>query len=375
MTQKTLLSLRNLTKRFGDRTVLDGLDLDIRDGEFITLLGPSGCGKTTLLRLLAGFEQADAGTIELSGTEITLLSPEQRPLNTVFQNYALFPHMTVFDNVAYGLKMEKRPKQEIRQRVDDALAMVQLEDFAGRKPHQLSGGQQQRVAIARAVIKRPRLLLLDEPLSALDYKLRRTMQVQLKRLQRELGITFVFVTHDQEEALSMSDRVVVLRDGRLQQLGTPREIYERPANLFTARFVGETNLFPGILEKVGAEEITVDVQGYRRTMGLPSFTCEVGQQIHVMLRPEDIRVLAPDADHGFVGTVIERNYKGSTLDSLIQLENGAEILASEFFDEDDPAFDYRLGEPVRVGWVEGWEWLLPLEPADGLAPDGLPADA
>ena len=293
----------------------------------------------------------------------------------MFQNYALFPHMTVFDNVAYGLKMEKRPKQEIRQRVDDALAMVQLENFAGRKPHQLSGGQQQRVAIARAVIKRPRLLLLDEPLSALDYKLRRTMQVQLKRLQRELGITFVFVTHDQEEALSMSDRVVVLRDGRVQQLGTPREIYERPANLFTARFVGETNLFPGVLEKVGVEEITVDVQGYRRTMGLPSFTCEVGQQIHVMLRPEDIRVLAPDADHGFVGKVIERNYKGSTLDSLIQLENGAEILASEFFDEDDPAFDYRLGEPVRVGWVEGWEWLLPLEPADGLAPDGLPADA
>lgn len=371
MTQKTLLSLRSLTKRYGERTVLDGLDLDIRDGEFLTLLGPSGCGKTTLLRLIGGFEPTDQGIIELAGQDITALAPEHRPLNTVFQHYALFPHMTVFDNVAYGLKMEKRPKQEIRERVTEALAMVQLEDFARRKPHQLSGGQQQRVAIARAVIKRPRLLLLDEPLSALDYKLRRTMQVQLKRLQRELGITFVFVTHDQEEALSMSDRVVVLRDGLIQQLGTPREIYERPANLFTARFVGETNLFRGRLESVTDQQITVDVNGYRRTLGRPSFPCADGQDVHVMLRPEDIRVLAPDADHGFHGHVVERNYKGSTLDSVIQLDDGTEVLASEFFDEDDPAFDYRLGEPVRVGWVEGWEWLLPMEPEDSALGEAL----
>jgi len=243
--KQTLLSLRNLTKQFDGKKVLDSLDLEILDGEFITLLGPSGCGKTTLLRMMAGFEHADAGTITLSGQDLTHTPPENRPLNTVFQNYALFPHMSVFDNVAYGLKMEKRPKDEIQQRVIDALTMVQLEDFAKRKPHQLSGGQQQRVAIARAVIKRPKLLLLDEPLSALDYKLRRTMQIELKRLQRELGITFVFVTHDQEEALSMSDRVVVLKDGQIQQLGTPREVYERPANLFTARFVGETNFSPG----------------------------------------------------------------------------------------------------------------------------------
>ncbi len=366
---QTLLSLRNVSKSFDGKSVLDALDLDIRDGEFITLLGPSGCGKTTLLRLMAGFEHPDDGSLTLAGTDITHTLPEHRPLNTVFQHYALFPHMTVFDNVAYGLKMEKRPKEEIRQRVDEALAMVQLGDFARRKPHQLSGGQQQRVAIARAVVKRPKLLLLDEPLSALDYKLRRTMQVELKRLQRELGITFVFVTHDQEEALSMSDRVVVLKDGLIQQLGTPREIYERPANLFTARFVGETNLFPGKLARLGDGTITVDVLGVHRTLRRPSFPVCEGQAVHVLLRPEDIRVLAPDADHGLAGKVVERNYKGSTLDSVIHLADGTEVLASEFFDEDDPMFDYRLGEPVKVSWVDGWEWLLPVEA------DELPAGA
>ncbi len=347
--------------------MLDSLDLDIFDGEFITLLGgPSGCGKTTLLRMMAGFEHPDDGTIALGDQDLTHTPPpEHRPLNTVFQNYALFPHMSVFDNVAYGLKMEKRPKQEIRERVEDALAMVQLEDFARRKPHQLSGGQQQRVAIARAVVKRPKVLLLDEPLSALDYKLRRTMQVELKRLQRELGITFVFVTHDQEEALSMSDRVVVLKDGLIQQLGgTPREVYERPANLFTARFVGETNFFPGRVDKAnGDDTITVDVFGLKRTFRKPDFPVSGGQSLHVLLRPpEDIRVLAPDDEDGVAGKIVERNYKGSTLDSVIHLEDGTEVLASEFFDEDDPTFDYRLGEPVKVSWVDGWEWLLPTEP-------------
>lgn len=373
--KEALLSLKGVSKAFDGKTVLDSLDLDILDGEFITLLGPSGCGKTTLLRLMAGFELPDTGSVILSGHDITHAAPEHRPLNTVFQNYALFPHMSVYDNVAYGLKMERRPKDEIRQRVSDVLAMVQLQEFAHRKPHQLSGGQQQRVAIARAVVKRPQLLLLDEPLSALDYKLRRTMQVELKRLQRELGITFVFVTHDQEEALSMSDRVVVLKDGQIQQLGTPREIYERPANLFTAGFVGETNLFPGYLASVNDRAITLDILGLRRTLQKPAFSVREGEQVNVLLRPEDIRVLAPEDDHGLAGKVVERNYKGSTLDSVIHLEDGTEVLASEFFDEDDPTFDYKLGEPVRVSWVDGWEWLLPVEPepankeADGLAAD------
>lgn len=373
--KKTLLSLRNLSKHFDGKTVLDALDLDILDGEFITLLGPSGCGKTTLLRLMAGFEHPDAGTVTLDGQDLTEVPPEQRPLNTVFQHYALFPHMSVFDNVAYGLKMEKRPKDEIRQRVEEALAMVQLQDFARRKPHQLSGGQQQRVAIARAVVKRPRLLLLDEPLSALDYKLRRTMQGELKRLQRELGITFVFVTHDQEEALSMSDRVVVLKSGLVQQLGTPREVYERPANLFTAGFVGETNLFPGQVLAQEDTAIWVDVLGSRRQLRRPTgFDVQQGQRVHVLLRPEDIRVLDPTGDQGVPGKVVERNYKGSTLDSVIHLEDGTEVLASEFFDEDDPMFDYRLGEPVKVSWVDGWEWLLP-EEAGEIADKELSADA
>ena len=373
--KETLLSLKNVSKAFDDKTVLNSLDLDILDGEFITLLGPSGCGKTTLLRLMAGFEQPDTGAVSLSGHDITHAAPEHRPLNTVFQNYALFPHMSVYDNVAYGLKMEKRPRDEIRQRVDEVLAMVQLQDFARRKPHQLSGGQQQRVAIARAVVKRPQLLLLDEPLSALDYKLRRTMQVELKRLQRELGITFVFVTHDQEEALSMSDRVVVLKDGAIQQLGTPREIYERPANLFTARFVGETNLFPGYLTSVEDTGITLDILGLSRTLQKPGFTLRKGEQVNVLLRPEDIRVLAPEDEKGLAGRIVERNYKGSTLDSVIHLEDGTEVLASEFFDEDDPAFDYRLGEPVKVSWVDGWEWLLPGEADEAVSEEELSADA
>ena len=375
--KETLLSLKNVSKAFDDKTVLNSLDLDILDGEFITFLGPSGCGKTTLLRLMAGFEQPDTGAVSLSGHDITHAAPEHRPLNTVFQNYALFPHMSVYDNVAYGLKMEKRPRDEIRQRVNDVLAMVQLQDFARRKPHQLSGGQQQRVAIARAVVKRPQLLLLDEPLSALDFKLRRTMQVELKRLQRELGITFVFVTHDQEEALSMSDRVVVLKDGAIQQLGTPREIYERPANLFTARFVGETNLFPGYLTSVEDTGITLDILGLSRTLQKPGFALRKGEQVNVLLRPEDIRVLAPEDEKGLAGRIVERNYKGSTLDSVIHLEDGTEVLASEFFDEDDPAFDYKLGEPVRVSWVDGWEWLLPveLEPVNNDEEEGLSTNA
>lgn len=357
-----LLSVQAVAKAYAGRTVLENLSLDIFDGEFLTLLGPSGCGKTTLLRLLAGFERPDRGSIHLGGADLTAVPPERRPLNTVFQQYALFPHLNVFDNVAYGLRREGRPRTEIATRVEEALQLVQLGKFARHRPQLLSGGQQQRVAIARALVKRPRLLLLDEPLSALDAKLRRQMQLELKRLQRELGITFVFVTHDQEEALSMSDRVAVLHDGVLQQLGTPREVYERPANLFTARFVGETNLFPALVLEAQAERVVVDCAGQRRALPAPAFALRAGQHVNLLLRPEDIRVLGPDADHGLPGRVVERNYKGSTLDSLIRLDGGQEVLASEFFDEDDPAFDYRLGESVRVSWVDGWEWMLP---ADG----------
>ncbi|MDN6019977.1 MAG: polyamine ABC transporter ATP-binding protein, partial [Enterobacterales bacterium] len=226
-----VVRLTGIRKSFDDKDIITDLDLTINHGEFLTILGPSGCGKTTVLRLIAGLEDVDDGRVILDGDDITHVPAENRCVNTVFQSYALFPHMTVLDNVAFGLRMQKRPEAEIIPRAHEALRMVQLEEFAQRRPHQLSGGQQQRVAIARAVVNKPKVLLLDESLSALDYKLRKQMQNELKALQRKLGITFIFVTHDQEEALTMSDRIVVMRDGKIEQDGTPREIYEEPKNL------------------------------------------------------------------------------------------------------------------------------------------------
>ncbi len=381
-TDKVLLQLTGLKKTYDQTDVLKDINLDIKHGEFITLLGPSGCGKTTLLRLIAGFEQPNAGAIYLDGIQMAGLPADKRPVNTVFQQYALFPHMTVAQNVAYGLKLKKVPKDEMQTRVSEMLAMVQLEHLANRRPQDLSGGQQQRVAIARAVINRPKLLLLDEPLSALDHKLRLQMQSELKRLQRELGITFVFVTHDQEEALSMSDRIAVMKDGKFQQIGTPIEIYETPANLFTAKFIGETNLFKAEVKGVYPEQpdrdgqvtngrIEVEVCEAQaqdgptpvRNLRRPDFAndVQVGDIVNLLLRPEDLRIYDPnDKEHGgLLGHVIESNYKGSTLDSIIELDNGHIIKASEFFDEDDPSFDYKLNEGVKVSWVDGWEWVLP----------------
>ena len=237
-----LISIANLTKTFAGVAAVDDVSLDIRDNEFIALLGPSGCGKTTLLRMIGGFENPDSGRITMDGEDIIGLPPNKRPLNMVFQSYAVFPHMNVRDNVAYGLKMEKTPKAEMQKRTEDALAMVRLESFADRYAHQLSGGQRQRVALARALVKRPRALLLDEPLSALDAKLREAMQTELCKLQRTAGIAFVVVTHDQDEALSMAERVAVMRDGKIQQLDSPRNLYEAPANCFVADFVGKMNI-------------------------------------------------------------------------------------------------------------------------------------
>lgn len=377
-----LLRLSGVKKSYGDTEVLTDIHLDIEHGEFLTLLGPSGCGKTTLLRLIAGFEQPSAGTIELDGLQMAGLPADKRPVNTVFQQYALFPHMTVAENVAYGLKLKKVDKAEIHQRVHQMLSMVQLEHLANRKPKDLSGGQQQRVAIARAVINRPKLLLLDEPLSALDYKLRLQMQSELRRLQRELGITFVFVTHDQEEALSMSNRIAVMNGGQFEQIGTPSEIYETPASLFTAKFIGEANLFkakvkaiyPNAPDKNGQVtrgrvevEVCESKTQYRVTRNLrhPLFSVAVGDYVNLLLRPEDLRIYdASDDKDGLTGRVVETNYKGSTLDSIIQLENGHLVKASEFFDEEDPSFNYSYDELVKVSWVEGWEWILPSEDSD-----------
>lgn len=259
---KPIIELRSITKSYGDKTIIENFNLTINNGEFLTILGPSGCGKTTVLRLLAGLEELDSGNIILDGEDITHVPAEQRHVNTVFQSYALFPHMTIFENVAFGLRMQKVPNEEIKPRVLEALRMVQLEEYAYSKPAQLSGGQQQRIAIARAVVNKPKVLLLDESLSALDYKLRKQMQNELKALQRKLGITFIFVTHDQEEALTMSDRIIVLRKGHIQQDGSPREIYEEPKNLFVAKFIGEINIFNAtVLTRVDEKRVRANVEG------------------------------------------------------------------------------------------------------------------
>ncbi len=363
-----LLQIRHLSKSYGDTQILQNINLDIYDGEFLTLLGPSGCGKTTLLRLIGGFELPNAGSLQLEGVDIAGLPAEKRPINTVFQQYALFPHMNVYDNIAYGLKLKGVPKPEIDQRVREALAMVQLDHTINRRPQDLSGGQQQRIAIARAVVNRPKMLLLDEPLSALDAKLREQMQSELKRLQRELGITFVFVTHDQQEALSMSDRIAVMKNGVFQQIDTPIGIYESPANLFTASFIGETNLFKGNVLEVNPATIKVEVveqnDGFHpiRELPRPKFDVQVGQNVNLLLRPEDIRVYYTHEGHeGLIGNVVDSAYKGSTLDSVIRLKNGNIVKTSEYFNEDDPNFNYKLGQEVRIDWVDGWEWILPDE--------------
>jgi len=364
-----VIELRNVSKAYERHTVLRNINLQVQAGEFLTLLGPSGCGKTTILRLLAGFEQADSGEILIAGRDMRALPPEQRHINTVFQSYALFPHLTVFENVAFGPRLQGIRGADLQERVLEALRMVKLEDYSARRPGQLSGGQQQRVAIARAVVNRPLVLLLDEPLSALDYKLRKAMQIELKQLQRRLGITFIFVTHDQEEALSMADRVAVMNAGRIEQLGTPRQIYETPENLFVARFVGEINTLFGRV--VAVDPPYYDICVHERIVRLKSkFIFASGDRVNILIRPEDLRIWreheGSDEERAtlFPAAVEDVVYKGSTVDLIIRLDNGDRLSTTQFFNEDDQAIvnlDFQPGERVFVDWVHDWEVILPHE--------------
>ncbi|AMD93351.1 spermidine/putrescine ABC transporter ATP-binding protein PotA [Desulfomicrobium orale] len=368
-----VVQLRGVTKDYDGQPALRNVSLDVRRGEFLTILGPSGCGKTTILRLVAGFETPSTGSIFIDGRDVTNLPPERRAVNTVFQSYALFPHMNVFANVAFGLRMQGRPEEEILREVGEALRLVKMEGFETRMVNRLSGGQQQRVAIARAIINRPLVLLLDEPLSALDYRLRKQMQLDLKHLQRKLGITFVLVTHDQEEAFSMSDRVVVMNNGHIEQTGTPSAVYEEPCNLYVARFVGEINIINAEVVEQLEGRARVRGQGLDVFMGTRRKFAP-GDQVHILLRPEDLRVetlkdLAEDPEledsfdkgRSIVGTVAETIYKGATYDVVVRLDAGSTVTATEFFNEDDETVYFRAGDRVAVSWVEGWEVVLPHE--------------
>ncbi len=335
--KKVIVEIKNINKFYGSTNqVVKDLNLEIYEGEFLTLLGPSGCGKTTTLRMIAGFEEPTSGSILIEGQNIENKEPFERNINTVFQSYALFPHMTIYDNIAYGLKMKKAKKDVIRTRVMEMLELVQLGGFEKRYPSQLSGGQKQRVAIARALINQPRVLLLDEPLGALDLKLRKQMQLELKRLQRKLNITFIYVTHDQEEALSMSDRIAILYNGVLEQVAQPWEIYEKPATKFVATFIGETNLFEGYVSEIKDNEVTAVIEsGIIQGEG---DTFELNEMIAVSVRPERMKYsLSPVEGFHLEGVVKEQVYVGSILKTIVMIGNGNEIRIERLAGESLPA--------------------------------------
>jgi spermidine/putrescine transport system ATP-binding protein len=348
-----IVELKNVNKVYDGVTVVRDLNLSVRAGEFLTLLGPSGCGKTTTLRMIAGFETATAGDILLQGVHVEDQEPFERDVNTVFQSYALFPHMTVAANVEYGLKMKKVPRAERATRVTEMLDLVQLGGFENRYPAQLSGGQKQRVAIARALINQPKVLLLDEPLGALDLKLRKQMQVELKRLQRKLNITFIYVTHDQEEALTMSDRIAIMHDGVLEQLGTPVQIYDRPASKFAATFIGETNLFEGYVADLTPDRAEIVIESGRIAVelpddsvpGKPAFGPE--DLVAVSIRPEKVRFSAtPVPDFVLAGQVKDVIYAGSFASALVTIPNGSEVRIQRRAGEALP----QPGETVHLYW-------------------------
>ena len=341
----SIVSLKNVEKWFGENHVVKNMNLEIQEGEFLTLLGPSGCGKTTTLRMIAGFEDASSGTIEVQGVRVEEMAPFQRDVNTVFQNYSLFPHMTVFENVAYGPSIKKIPKEQIKKSVSEMLELVQMSGYESRKPDELSGGQKQRVAIARALINQPRVLLLDEPLGALDMKLRRQMQIELKRLQKKLGITFVYVTHDQEEAMTMSDRIAVMSDGLILQIDNPVEIYEKPKSRFVADFIGESNIFDGKIKTM--EDGILHAECKQGDCLLYGKGFEAGEDIFISVRPEYL-MLSKEEQEGFSlkAKIIDYVFMGTLVKAILLTEDGKEIKYSRF--EKNQALD--IGDEVYLYW-------------------------
>jgi spermidine/putrescine transport system ATP-binding protein len=323
------VELRKVFKVFNGDTAVKGIDLNIQPGEFFSILGPSGCGKTTTLRLIAGFEQPTAGEVLIRGRSMTQVPPNRRPVNTVFQSYALFGHMTVWDNIAFGLRINKQGRTAIRERVHEALQLVKMEPYARRFPSQLSGGQQQRVALARALVNRPTVLLLDEPLGALDLKLRKEMQLELSNLHQDLGVTFVMVTHDQEEALSLSDKIAVMHDGKIEQIGTPSQIYEYPQTPFVAGFIGDTNLFQGQVESLGQAMLQVSTDKGLRILvrSLETWNSPASRQVVVSVRPEKIQVSLdqPTVPNCFKGQVKNVMYLGTHVHYLVELSSGDQL--------------------------------------------------
>ncbi|MDY6277461.1 MAG: polyamine ABC transporter ATP-binding protein [Bacteroidales bacterium] len=334
MTDK-IIDIKHLSKSFSGKQVLHDINLYIRRGEFVTLLGPSGCGKTTLLRMIAGFLQPDEGSILMDGKELAGIPPHERPLNTVFQRYALFPHLDVYDNVAFGLKLKKTPKEEIDKRVRKVLKLVAMSDYEDRDVETLSGGQQQRIAIARAIVNQPKVLLLDEPLAALDLKMRKDMQTELKEMHKKLGITFVYVTHDQEEALTLSDTIVVINEGKIQQIGTPTDIYNEPVNSFVADFIGESNILNGTMIRdrkvsfIGHDFDCVD-EGFGEDV-----------PVDVVVRPEDIYFTKEAAKTQFTATVKSCTFKGVHYEMFVDTDSGNELMIQDY----DP---YAVGETVNL---------------------------
>ncbi|MEM1076042.1 MAG: ABC transporter ATP-binding protein [Pseudomonadota bacterium] len=353
------VNVQDAVKRYGDFTALKTISLAIKDNEFFTLLGPSGCGKTTLLRMIAGFEDVSEGAIFLYGQEIENLPPNKRPVNTVFQNYALFPHMTILENVGFGLEMLGKSKEDSRKRAGEMLDLVQLSQFSARKPSQLSGGQQQRVALARALAPSPKVLLLDEPLSALDLKLRKAMQIELKHIQRETGITFIFVTHDQEEALTMSDRIAVMSAGELQQIGAPRDIYERPRNMFVADFIGDTNLLEVSVDAVENDHAICRTEGGYKLVCDAIEGVSAGATSHISIRPERL-VLSGDAtvSSALRARVIENIFIGTDITTILCLENGPELTVRTSNSDRGSARLFEPGAQAFIGIEEGAVRLL-----------------